>query len=249
MIIESKQNERVKQWKKLHKRKNRDADGYLLVEGWHLVEEVFHSNWSIKELIVKEATTLPKEYDDIKQFYVTDAVFRELSQTETNQGIIAVAEKPNYQVDAQTTQKVLCLDGIQDPGNLGTIMRSALAFQIDLIVLGTGTVDPFNDKVIRATQGAIFQVPFVQGDLTDWLTELKKNDIPIWATALDERAQPLPHVSARDQYAIIVGNEGSGVSKTVIDQADETLYIPIAEQSESLNVGVAASIVLYHFQQ
>ena len=143
--------------------------------------------------------------------------------------------------------KLLLVDGVQDPGNVGTIIRSALAFGIDAVVLGKGCTDLFHDKVVRATQGALFHLAIFRDDLNEWMNYCEEHRIPVFATALDETATPLQQIKEHDRYAIVVGNEGSGVSKDILEKADYKVYIPISEQSESLNVGVATSIVLYHF--
>ncbi|NIK11112.1 TrmH family RNA methyltransferase [Alkalibacillus almallahensis] len=248
-MIESKQNQRVKRWKKLHKRKYRDQEGQALVEGWHSVEEVLKSDWHVYELIIKETIELPQTWKTYEHVVVAEDVFSELSQTETNQGVIAVVEQPQERSIPTAPRKILCLDSIQDPGNLGTIIRSGLAFGIDLIVLGEGTVDVFNHKVIRATQGALFHIPVIRGDNSSWIDYSKQHQIPVYATALDQQALPLKGVKKGDSYTVIMGNEGNGVRPELIQQADHSLYIPIASQSESLNVAVATSIVLYHFHQ
>ncbi|WP_323740388.1 TrmH family RNA methyltransferase [Filobacillus milosensis] len=244
-MIESKQNKQVKQWKKLHRKKYRDELNTFLVEGWHLVEEAIKSDWTIEKLIVHEDETVPNEWENHEFIYVSDEVFNELSQTETPQGIMAlvqikVEEKNDF-------QKVLLIDAVQDPGNVGTMIRTALAFDIDAVTLGKGSADLFHDKVIRATQGALFHIPVIRGNLDEWIDKCRTNDIKVFGTALDEQAKPLNEIQSPGTFAVIVGNEGSGVNPEFLSRADETVYIPIHRQSESLNVGIATSIVLYHF--
>ncbi|GEL76819.1 TrmH family RNA methyltransferase [Tenuibacillus multivorans] len=245
-MIESKQNKRVKQWKKLHRKKYRDQTEAFLIEGWHLVEEAIKSDWTIQTLIMVEDRERPEVWSHMDTIYVSQDVFKELSQTETPQGIMAVVRqnklefKPKY-------NKILLVDAVQDPGNIGTMIRSALAFDIDVIVLGKGSVDLYHDKVIRATQGAMFHIPIIQDDLELWINYCQQNEIMVYGTALDKGAKSLNQVDIQDKFAVMVGNEGHGVSSDYLEKADETVYIPIHEQSESLNVGVATSIVLYHF--
>lgn len=244
-MIESKQNKKIKEWKKLHKKKYRDDHGQFLVEGWHLVEEAIKSNWMIETIIVTENEEIPNSWSQNNVTLVSDDVFKDLSQTETPQGIMAVVHQKE-ELPKDSLRNVLLLDAVQDPGNVGTIIRSALAFNIDAVILGKGTVDLFHDKVVRATQGAIFHIPVVRGNLFHWIEELNQKDIPVYGTALEQNAKPLNSIKTND-FAVIVGNEGNGVNQDILDQVTETIYIPINENSESLNVGVATSIVLYHF--
>ncbi|MDQ0351208.1 TrmH family RNA methyltransferase [Alkalibacillus filiformis] len=249
MLIESKQNKRVKNWRKLHKKKYRDQEGLFLIEGWHLIEEAMKSDWMIDELIVLEGIEYPESWDSYNLTFVTKPVFNEIAQTESQQGVLAVV-KQQIHGEQKLGQKLLLVDTVQDPGNVGTIIRSALAFNADAVILGQGSVDLYNDKVVRATQGGLFHVPVINGgDLSQWITHCHTHNINIYATALDDQAMPLQDVEPNGTYAIIVGNEGEGVDSGLINEANETVYIPIAHESESLNVGVATSIVLYHFSQ
>ncbi|WP_188206366.1 TrmH family RNA methyltransferase [Alkalibacillus aidingensis] len=245
-MIESKQNPRVKYWKKLHKKKYREEEQCFLVEGWHLVEEAIHSDWQIQELIISNQVDYPSEWESEKIQLVSENVLDEIAQTEASQGVIAVVQQHEIEHN-QDFNRLLLIDQVQDPGNVGTIIRSALAFGVDVVVLGKGTVDLFNDKVIRSTQGAFFHLPVVRADLNDWIHHCQAKNIKIYGTALDQSAQALPNVTPLEKFAVIVGNEGDGVQPKVLEQVDETLYIPIAKASESLNVGIATSIVLYHF--
>ncbi|GAA0456497.1 RNA methyltransferase [Alkalibacillus silvisoli] len=248
MFIESRQNQRVKRWKKLHKKKYRDQEQSFLVEGWHLIEEVLNSDWTPQELIVLEGIEYPTIWERYPIYTVTQAVFDEVSQTESHQGVLAVVSQ-NESDHKPTYHKLLLIDSVQDPGNLGTIIRSAVAFNIDAVVVGQDSVDLYNDKVVRSTQGALFHLPIIRDELSRWLDYCHNHNIKVYGTALDEQALSLSQVQPSEKYAVIVGNEGSGVSETLLNSADETVYIPIATKSESLNVGVATSIVLYHFSQ
>ncbi|MGM8215555.1 TrmH family RNA methyltransferase [Bacillaceae bacterium W0354] len=244
-MIESRQNQQVKAWKKLHKKKYREQEHQFLVEGWHLVEEAIQSNWEVDIIILEQNIELPFEYQHINHIYVSTDVFNELTQTETPQGIIAVVHQKKW--DQSDPKRLLLLDAVQDPGNVGTIIRSALAFNVDAIVLGKGSADLFNDKVIRSTQGALFHLPIFRDEVAKWVDYCREKDITTYATALDKNAVPLNEIKDVKSFAIIVGNEGQGISSEILNMADETVYIPIADQSESLNVGVATSIALYHF--
>lgn len=244
-MITSLQNDQVKQWKKLHKRKERSKSGYFLVEGFHLIEEAFKSQWLIKEIILREETILPESYEDLPVVIVSEGVFQHLAQTETPQGIIAVIQrKEDMTVKGN---KVLLIDGVQDPGNLGTMIRTADAAGFSSIILGDGTVDVYNDKVIRSTQGSLFHLEIVEGDLINEVSNLKNAGFEIWATAL-ENATVYKEVPLTEKIALILGNEGSGVQPNIIGIADQIVTIPIYGQAESLNVSVAAGILMYHLQ-
>ena len=138
------------------------------------------------------------------------------------------------------------LDGVQDPGNLGTILRSCVAFGIDTLVSSLATVDFYNEKVIRASEGSLFHLNLLKKDLKEMIKELKKQDYVIYATNV-HKGTNIKEMTLNNKYAIIMGNEGNGVEEAVQYLADELLYIPMSEGVESLNVGVATSILLYEF--
>ncbi|PKR79240.1 RNA methyltransferase [Halalkalibacillus sediminis] len=244
-MIESNQNQHIKQWKKLHKKKYREEEQLFLVEGWHLVEEAMQSEWHVENIIRTENIDIPEHWRHVPVTLVSKKIFSEISQTETPQGIIAVVRQKD--MTDFNHEKLLLLDGVQDPGNVGTIIRSALAFGIDAVILGKGSVDLFNEKVLRSTQGAFFHLPVVRGDLNEWVTQLQTKDIPVYGSALDREATPLSELHKTDRFAIVVGNEGSGIQDDILSQVDQKVFIPIQDESESLNVGVATSIMLYHF--
>ena len=197
-MIESKQNQRVKAWKKLSQKKHRDREGLFLVEGWHLVEEAVKSDWTIDTLIVEDGVEVTDEWSTLPLEFVSSPVMKEISQTETPQGIAAVVRQKEWELNQP--KRMLMLDQIQDPGNVGTIIRSGLAFGVEAIILGKGTVDLYNEKVVRATQGALFHFPVIQSDLFEWLN---KRDIVVYGTALDEQAKALPEIEPPEAFAII----------------------------------------------
>ena len=139
----------------------------------------------------------------------------------------------------------MLLDNLQDPGNLGTIIRSALALGYDQVIMSPESVDLYNDKVIRATQGALFQMPLCQMDLLEAIALLHKQGVGVYGTSLHQ-ALPIDHYQPQKQMAFVLGNEGQGVCQAVLDACDHTLYIPI-QGIESLNVAIAGAIVMYHF--
>lgn len=243
-MLTSLQNAKVKNWKKLHKRKYRNQTSTFLVEGFHLVEEVMKSGWTVKELIVREETevTLP---DDIPYTIVSRDVFAAVAETETPQGIAAVVAKEDYTFTPGSL--TLMLDAVQDPGNIGTLIRTADAAGFDQVIVGTGSVDIFNDKVIRASQGSLFHLPVLTGDLTDYVGGLKDQGVEIWASTLENAASykelPIP-----EKAALVVGNEGSGISEELVEAADQQVYIPIYGQAESLNAAIAGAVLMYHLK-
>ena len=144
--------------------------------------------------------------------------------------------------------KILILDDVQDPGNLGTIIRSAVAFNVDTIVLSKNTVDLYNSKVLRATQGLIFHVNIIVRDLKEFVPFLKQNNYTIYGTRVTH-GKSLKDIYKSKKFAIIVGNEGSGLSDEMIELTDEFIYIEMNSNCESLNVGVATSIILYELDK
>ncbi|WP_327291129.1 TrmH family RNA methyltransferase [Salimicrobium flavidum] len=239
-------NRKVKEWKKLHKKKYREQTGMFLVEGFHLVEEVLHSNWEVEEVILLEETPFPFSYEGNTET-VTDQVMKEISQTEAPQGIIAVVKKISYQWEEGS--RFLLLDSIQDPGNLGTLIRTADAAGFDAVLVGEGSVDCFNDKVLRASQGSMFhRMKVVDVRLEDEMEKLKSSGFAVWGTAL-EGAKDYTELESPDKVALLVGNEGNGVREELLATADELVKIPMYGEAESLNVAVAAGILMYVLNQ
>ena len=158
---------------------------------------------------------------------------------------MGVCEKKHDQIKGD---HLLILDEIQDPGNLGTIIRSAVAFNIDTIILSKNTVDLYNEKVLRATQGLIFSINIVRADLPEAIIALKKQNFKIYATKVNG-GKTLKNIEKPAKFAIIMGNEGNGVSNSLLELCDDYLYIPMNGKCESLNVGVATSIILYELDK
>jgi RNA methyltransferase, TrmH family len=248
--IESIKNPQVKQWKKLHTKKDRDKTGTFLIEGFHLVEEALTHKELILELIVSESIDLPSTWniDNVNLTIVTEEIIKAISQTETSQGIVALCKQLNNEITSDFKEaRLLLLDAVQDPGNLGTMIRTAEAAGIDAVIVGDGSVDIYNSKVIRSTQGAIFHLPIFQANLFDLIKKLKEEDLPIFGTSL-HNAVNYKEVPPQDAFAIILGNEGNGVNQQLLEQTTQNLFIPIYGKSESLNVAVAAAILLYHLR-
>lgn len=246
--IESLQNSLVKHWKKLSTtRKERDKFGEFLIEGFHLTEEALNKKEGIKGLIVREGTDIPDAWDieGLTLYVVTAQIAKEIAETEHTQGIFAHCAQPEYDLSVQEQwQTLLLIDAVQDPGNVGTMIRTAAAAGIDAVVLGKGSADVYNPKTVRSAQGAHFQVPIVKGDLFDWVESLKRRSIPVYGTALYQSV-PMYEAESKERFALIVGNEGSGVEPQLLEQTDQNLMVPLYGPAESLNVAVATGILLY----
>lgn len=245
-MITSIQNNQVKLWRKLHQRKHRQQTKSFLVEGFHIVEEAHKSNWDIVQIIVQEGVKAPDWVQNYEIIVVSDQVFHHMTYTQTPQGIAAIIHMKEFQ--EFYGQALLLIDAIQDPGNLGAIIRTADAVGMDGIILGNGTVDLFNDKVIRATQGSLFHLPIIQNDLGSEVSRLKALGYPIFASGLYNATNYLDLPKLK-KYALIVGNEGAGVSDDLVNMADQLVSIPIYGKAESLNASVATGILLYELKK
>ncbi|TQS76218.1 RNA methyltransferase [Ornithinibacillus gellani] len=242
-MITSIQNEHVKAWRKLHKRKYRQQTNTFLIEGFHLLEEAWKSDWEIIEVMVREDIILPALYQSIPAHMVTEQVFQHISQTQQPQGIAALVKMKQEKVDKWS--RVLLLDAIQDPGNVGTMIRTADAADFDAVILGEGTVDLYNDKVIRSTQGSIFHIPVLHQPLQDAVKHLKEDGFSVWAAVLEE-SKDYRQVQHAGKTAILIGNEGAGIQQLLQQEASERVHIPIPGHAESLNASIAAAILMYH---
>lgn len=247
--LKSAKNTRVKDWKKLLTKKGRDQSGQYLLEGAHLIEEALKTDEIIEIMVRSNYTAF--EFERLKKFPVTlisEEISQSISATETPQGIFAVCKKRAAGVDLAIHRKLLLLDGVQDPGNIGTMIRTADAAGIDAVIFGEGTGDVYNPKVIRSAQGSHFHLQMETGNLVEWIKKSKAANISVYGTAL-ENAEPFMNVPASDSFALIMGNEGAGVAPDVLQQTDKNLYIPLYGKSESLNVAIAAGILLYHLRK
>ncbi len=244
MLITSLDNDKIKEYIKLKDRKYRKRTKTFIVEGMHLVLEAYKKG-IIKELILEKDMVVPFSLPTI---YVTNEIINKITTVESPSKVMALCNMLDN--TNLIGNKFLLLDGIQDPGNLGTIIRSAVAFNIDTIVLSLDTVDLYNPKVIRATQGMIFHVNVVIGNLAVIIDKLKSKEIPIYGTRVDYGISVnILKNKDKKMYALVVGNEGNGISEDIMEKCDEFLYIETNEVVESLNVGVATSIILYELNK
>lgn len=237
-MIESLDNKKIKELRKLKEKKYRDREKKYLVEGIHLVLEAYKKG-DLLEIILGEN----EEVDiPISKIYVSNQILKLLSALETPYKVMGVCKYSKENVELGN--KILILDGVQDPGNLGTIIRSSVAFNINTIVLSNTCVDLYNSKVIRACQGMNFHINIIRKNLVDFITNLKENNYYILGTNVNNGSD-LKSISNLSKYAIIMGNEGNGVSKEIQDMCDRNIYIKMNYKCESLNVAVATSIILY----
>lgn len=242
--ITSAQNSKIKQANKLKKKRERDKTGNALIEGIHLIEEAAKSNIVINQLFVIDIDRIDGELLEAAHevYEINLKVAEVLSGTVTPQGLFAVIEKPQFAPDEH--QQVLLVDRIQDPGNLGTLIRTADAVGLDLIVLEKGTADPYQDKVLRASQGSVFHIPIITTDLKQFMDEF---DGDVYGTTV-EGAVSYRQVESQNRFALLLGNEGEGVNQDLLERTTKNLTIPIYGQAESLNVAIAGSIMMYHLK-
>jgi RNA methyltransferase, TrmH family len=231
----------------LEKRSARRKEGRFVVEGPHLVEE---AGDKVECLVYCENLPVVKALEDggTPCYKISRQQFEELSGVETPQGVLAVVKEFNYSfrdlVKGDKTLVVYCL-GIQDPGNLGTIIRSADAFGATGVIISKGTVDIYNPKVVRSSMGSLFHLPIITTeDDGETIKYLKEHKVKLIATDAAGKKE-LSGANLKGAVAILLGNEGRGLPADVTKLADETVRIPMAGRAESLNVGMAASVVLY----
>lgn len=247
MLIESNNNSNVKRWMKLKQKKYRSQFNQFIVEGEHLVLEALKAK-VVKEIIMKENSQLP---DSIQPhgcmvYTLKESLFTQLASTQAPQAVMAICEMKQKPVAEMN--RLLLLDRVQDPGNLGTLLRSAVAFGFDGAILGEGCVDVYNEKVIRSTQGAIFTLAIESHDLSTYIPYLLEQGISVFGTSL-ENGYPLAQIEEVPQMAFILGNEGSGVLKELLSLTNQNIFIEMSENIESLNVSIAGSIIMYRFRQ
>ena len=241
--INSVNNEHIKELVKLKSKKYREQSKLFLIEGFHLIEM---AKKYLVEIIVSNKKSIPDWFDTDKVIIANEAIIEKIAYTKTPEPIIGVCK---YKKDPKKIgEKLLLLDNLQDPGNVGTLIRSALAFGIDTVVLSENSVDIYNDKLIRSSQGSVFHIDIMTKNLEDFIEELKSNKIYVLGTSL-KRSISLYDVGKMDRYAIILGNEGNGVSEKLLKKTDINVIIPIDKKIDSLNVSVAGGIImnyLYH---
>lgn len=254
-VISSKDNETIKNIKKLKEKKYRDEAGCYIIEGIKLVKEAIEENAEIKYVVIcedcEDNVKLEQNllYDIAKNdcLYVTKKIFQSISDVTTPQGVLAVVEKKNANKQINYNEDIIIvLDGIQDPGNLGTILRTVDSADLKQIILSKNSADPYNPKVVRSTMGAIFRVNIIETeDIVNTLKEMKKHNFEVAVTSL-ETEESIYNIEYKNK-AIVIGNEANGVSKEVQEIADRKVKIPMLGKTESLNASVATGIMIYEY--
>ncbi|MDV4150639.1 RNA methyltransferase [Clostridium sp. AL.422] len=251
IYIESKDNSFFKNIKKLKERRFRDKEGLFIIEGLRLTEEAIRAGMDIEYVIIS------KDYEEkFQSFFVENSIltsktnilannlFMQIASTENPQGILAVVRKKNSIKKLNGDFYLIC-DKVQDPGNLGTIIRTAHAAGVDGIILTKGTVDIYNDKTIRSTMGSIFYIPiFYDDEYYSIIKELKEKGFNLVATSLSE-SKNFFEENLKGKTILAVGNEGNGISDELFELADKKVKIPMPGGAESLNVSIATSIILF----
>ncbi|AMN36390.1 TrmH family RNA methyltransferase [Clostridium perfringens] len=246
--IESKNNNLFKEIKKLKEKKHRIKSNKYLIEGLRFVEEAIKSKVSIDSIIFTESfkeknpDLFLKINENIKLIQMNEALLKQLCSTENPQGIVGVINMQNKEL--KSGELVVLVDKVQDPGNMGTIIRTAHAAGAAGIVMTKGTVDIYNDKTLRSTMGSIFYIPIVEDDSLDFVKSLKKEGYKLVVSSLQGKNNFFEE-NLQGKVMIAVGNEGNGVSEEVYDIADIKVKIPMPGEAESLNVAVATSIMIY----
>jgi TrmH family RNA methyltransferase len=255
--IISAQNSRVKEWALLLERRGRDKQGKYIIEGTHLVEEALKAKVPVESILYRIDKGKSKHLEELSEgleiewIGVSQAVLEKCSDTQTPQGMIAIIQKQKLHIDVlldsgagDKADLIVVIDGVQDPGNLGTIIRSADAVGANGVVLGAGTVDLYNPKTIRSTMGSLFHMPIIEADLKEVLPTARAKGVSVVTTSL-QASQSCYEVDFRKPTWLIMGNEAKGVSEEAAAHSDVKIIIPMQGQAESLNVAMAATVLLF----
>ena len=251
--IESKQNSWVLETRKLREKKYRDQLGLYWIEGIHLLNEVLKSDEKMISVAVSPQGLLNPEVKEILQqcndlgvriFEVSEPVGKQLFETDTPQGIGATIQKEKREILSDSSGTFLVLDRVQDPGNIGTLLRSAEAAGAIGVALTSGCADPWSGKVLRASMGSVFRVPLFTDFKINQLSAMKLDGWKVYGTAA-EGSSDYRSIDFSKQRILILGSEGKGISDELTALIDESLKIPMCQPVESLNVAVAGSILLF----
>jgi RNA methyltransferase, TrmH family len=252
--VEGRHNALVKELRRAFSRAEVTEDGDCAIEGVRIVEEAIRSGLRFGAVFFSESAQgqverlMPQIGAHVETVVLPDKLFSSAVPSDAPQGVAALVRLRQSSFEdvlaRMQTGPLLVIAGLQDPGNLGTVLRSAEAFGAAGVLLSEGTVSPFNSKVIRGSAGSLFRLPVVRIKLADALTKLREHEIRVVATS-SHKGTSLPQAGLKTPVAVVIGGEGAGVSRDVLAKVDEVIAIPHAPQVESLNAGVAASIVLY----
>lgn len=235
-MITSKDNNKIKYLRKLMNPKYMKEEKKFIVEGNHLVKEAYKNDLLI------ETYSLDETDFDCDNYLVTENVLKSVSTYKSVPSIIGVCSFTKEK--EELGNKIIILDNVQDPGNVGTIIRSACAFGFDSVVLSLDSVYKYNDKLIKASQGMLFNINVVNCDINSLIDDLKKNQYDIYGTNVNDGID-VKSIERPLKLAVIMGNEGTGISNNIKNKLDKNIYIKTSVDCESLNVSVAASIIMY----
>lgn len=250
--ITSTSNETIKYFISLNDKKTRMNAKRFIVEGYHLVNEASKTN--LLEAIISTDEKELKKINNVKRYLVNDAIINKIATTKNPQNILGIVKMLDHNITnlvpiiKENKTKLIMLDDVNDPGNLGTIIRTAAGLGYDGIIMSPNTVDLYNEKVIRSTQGVMFKIPIIKANLQEVIKLLKKEKVFCIGTALTN-AKDVKHITKKDKFAICLGNEAKGISKEVLDNMDENVKIAMNNDVESLNVSVAAGIIMYEMME
>lgn len=251
--LSSRQNSLVKELRRAFSRGEATAEGYIAVEGFHIVEEALRSGVQLKAVFFSQSareragrllSQLGRKVDTV---ILPDGVFLSVVSTETPQGVAALLKLKSHSLDdllSLADPLLLACVGLQDPGNLGTIIRSAEAFGASGVLLGEKTVSPFNAKVVRSAAGSLLRLPVLKAETANALSHLRAAGVKLIGTSA-QSGTPVSEADLRGKVAVFIGSEGAGLSPKIIQQMDEVITIPHSPKVDSLNAAMAASIVLY----
>ena len=243
-IITSKANSVVKNAKKLHQKKYRKSA--YLIEGWHLFEEAVQAGVTIEKIFALESYR-----DQLAAFpqtvWVSEEILLDLADTQTPQGIVAVIQKEEVGLPDFSQGKFLFLEDVQDPGNVGTMIRTADAAGFTGVIVSDKSADIYSLKTLRSMQGSHFHLPIYRMSLASFVEEAKKSNLPILATTLSRDSKDYRELSSLENFVLVMGNEGQGISSVMAESADQLVHIGMKGRAESLNVAVAAGILMFYF--
>ena len=243
-IITSKANSVVKNAKKLHQKKYRKSA--YLIEGWHLFEEAVQAGVTIEKVFALESYR-----DQLAAFpqtiWVSEEILLDLADTQTPQGIVAVIQKEEVGLPDFSQGKFLFLEDVQDPGNVGTMIRTADAAGFIGVIVSDKSADIYSLKTLRSMQGSHFHLPIYRMSLASFIEETKKTAMPILATTLSIDSKDYRELSSLENFVLVMGNEGQGISSVMAESADQLVHIGMKGRAESLNVAVAAGILMFYF--
>lgn len=251
-IINSTQNENIKYFTKLNDKSFRKQEHKFLIEGKHLVEEALKTN--LVETVLSTDSNYLNNIKNVDKYLVSEAIIKKISNTKNPQNVVAVVKMFDNSINilkeelTNKTSSLVMFDDINDPGNLGTLIRTAAALGYNGIVLSNSSVDIYNDKTIRASQGSIFKIKIVYTDINSYINTLKENNYTLIGTSLKD-AIPLESLKKTNKFVLCLGNEARGISNNILNKMDTSIKLTMHNDVESLNVMIAGSIIMYELKK